>query len=351
MFMKDEARNRLANQVYKTGLYRLIPFRLPYQGVILMLHRVVEFDVQRYAKETSKLFISKKRLAESIEYFLKREYEIVGLDALYDRIKKGGREKKRFVCYTFDDGYKDTYEIAYPVFKKHGLPFAIYITTSFLEKTYVCWPLGLGEVIAGNSSIWIPLGDKVKSVSIQDESEKEKVLTDLFARINNLEKSDKDETIQELFDLNDFDIIGYSASLGMSWENIYDLSADTLVTVGAHTVNHHELARLSKQEVIEEVLRSKLVISQKIKKNVDHFAYPFGCAPAVTTREFEIVKEMEFKTCVTSRSGYIFAALSDYLERLPRVRLDNDTCLGAIDIGFRSAVDTLKRDVVGGIIY
>ena len=39
--------------------------------------------------------------------------------------------RRRFVCLTFDDGYRDNLRYALPILKKYDAPFTIYIPTSF----------------------------------------------------------------------------------------------------------------------------------------------------------------------------------------------------------------------------
>ena len=64
-----------------------------------------------------------------------------------------GDFKRRFVCLTFDDGYRDTLQCAYPILKKYDVPFAIYIPTSFPDRLGELWWLALEAVIARNSRI------------------------------------------------------------------------------------------------------------------------------------------------------------------------------------------------------
>ena len=59
-----------------------------------------------------------------------------------------GDFKRRFVCITFDDGYKDLMRWAYPLLKKYEMPFALYIPTSFPDRLGELWWVALEAVIA-----------------------------------------------------------------------------------------------------------------------------------------------------------------------------------------------------------
>ena len=61
--------------------------------------------------------------------------------------------RERFACITFDDGYRDLMQWAYPVLRKHNVPFALYIPTSFPDRIGELWWLALERVIAENSRI------------------------------------------------------------------------------------------------------------------------------------------------------------------------------------------------------
>ena len=92
----------------------------------------------------------------------------------------------------------------------------------------------------------------------------------------------------------------------LTWEEIKTLSDDPLCTIGAHTVNHFPLSRLSEEQLKFEIQYSKERIESFINKTVNHFAYPFGKQREASIREFEMVKELGFKTGTTTRIGNIF---------------------------------------------
>ena len=102
----------------------------PLLGRILMLHRVVE---QRSEGENRELEITPKFLRQTIETYRQQGHRFVSIDEACDIISKG-RTNHPFVCLTFDDGYQDNYDIAYPILKQMEVPFAIYVTTGFINN-------------------------------------------------------------------------------------------------------------------------------------------------------------------------------------------------------------------------
>ena len=41
---------------------------------------------------------------------------------------------RKFVCLTFDDGYRDNQQYAHPVLARHGVPCGLYVATSFPDR-------------------------------------------------------------------------------------------------------------------------------------------------------------------------------------------------------------------------
>ena len=94
----------------------------------------------------------------------------------------------------------------------------------------------------------------------------------------------------------------------MNWQEIAELAADPLVTIGAHTVNHPMLAKLPRDAVRSEMDMSRSVIEAALGVRPAHLSYPVGDPTSAGPREFGIAAELGFKTAVTTRPGVLFAA-------------------------------------------
>ena len=305
-------------------------------GTVLMLHRVYPLENNKLAPN-ERLKVSPEFLEQFIIKLKKENYDFISLDDLYIILKNGEKAKKKIV-FTLDDGYADNYEIAYPIFKKHNIPFTIYITTSFPDQKAILWWYLLEDLIIENEEII--LSDDRK-FSCKTEEERIDTFNKIRKLIQSLKKDDFLNNLQKLFKNYDIDWLEKSKTLCLNWEQIVKLSKDELVTIGGHTVNHLALNQLSEDEVINEVLEANRIIESKINKKIEHFAYPFGSRSEIMQREFDIVKNLHFKTVTTTRKGNIFSEHANYFECLPRLSLNDHFNMREIGKIKRTRVVTL----------
>jgi len=110
----------------------------------------------------------------------------------------------------------------------------------------------------------------------------------------------------------------------MSWSEFSDLAADPLVTIGAHTVNHVRLTKVSEDEAQSEMEMSATIIEAALGKRPLHLSYPVGDRTSAGRREFAMARELGFKTAVTTRPGVLFAEHREHLTALPRISLNGE---------------------------
>jgi peptidoglycan/xylan/chitin deacetylase (PgdA/CDA1 family) len=115
------------------------------------------------------------------------------------------------------------------------------------------------------------------------------------------------------------------ADLCMGWEEIAQLAADPLVTIGAHTVNHVMLKKISTESTARsEMEMSREVIETALGVRPLHLSYPVGDPTSAGQREFRIAGEFGFKTAVTTRPDVLFKAHREHLTALPRISVNGE---------------------------
>lgn len=94
---------------------------------VLMYHSISE--------NKNRLFIqSKQKFIRDMKYLVDNEFNTITMDELYDFIIYNKPVPKKPVLITFDDGYVDNYNIAYPILKEFNLKATIFVVTDFVDK-------------------------------------------------------------------------------------------------------------------------------------------------------------------------------------------------------------------------
>ena len=309
--------------LYFSGSHQLMRPFVGGVGVILMLHQVRPARKDRF--QPNRLLEVTPGFFEGVMRRLRRSrLDLVSLDEMHRRMVEGDF-RRRFVCVTFDDGYRDTLQWAYPILKKYQIPFAIYLPTSFPDRIGELWWLVLEAVIARNDRIGLVMGEKDRRFECVTVAEKRELYQYLYGWLRSLDTEEELRlVVRELAARYQVDIADFCEELCMPWEDLVKLAADRLVTIGAHTVNHVMLAKVAEPQARTEMAMSRSVIEASLGVKPDHLAYPVGDALAAGPREFRIAAELGFKTAVTTRPGVLFGAHRRHLTALPRISLNGE---------------------------
>ena len=292
---------------------------------IIALHRVGEADPSRLAVN-EEMKISPLVLENLILGLKARGHQFISIETLWRHLVEG-RPVEKAVLFSLDDGYLDNYTQAYPLFKKHSVPFTLYLTSSFPDQTAKMWWFALEDLLLSNDEIRLSSGQVFDASTQQDKM-------DTFLAIRRLMVSPSTEGRQsgvaKLFNDHSVDWLAYSRQHALGWEQVRALSEDPLVTIGGHTVSHASLAQLTEAELVQDVSGAHERITAVTGKKVEHFAYPFGGRKEARAREFSLLKALGLKTAVTTRRGNIFPRHKDHLTSLPRINFDNSVGLSIL---------------------
>lgn len=309
--------------LYFSGAHVLLRPVLGGVGTILTLHNVRpprrdEFQPNRLLEVTPAF------LDSVIRRHRRSSVDFVSLDEMHRRMVEGDFSR-RFVCVTFDDGYRDTKQFAYPILKKYEVPFAVYVATSFADRVGEMWWLALEAVIARNTIVGLRMDGQDRWFDCASVEQKYEVFAHIYWWLRKRETEQEiRQIVRDLAARNKVQIANFCDELCMTWPEIAELGADPLVTIGAHTVNHPILAKVTEQAVRSELDNSRAIIEAALGKRPEHFAYPVGDPTSAGQREFKIAADLGFKTAVTTRPGVIFREHANHLLALPRVSLNGE---------------------------
>jgi peptidoglycan/xylan/chitin deacetylase (PgdA/CDA1 family) len=253
---------------------------------------------------------------------LKRwKYEIVSIDEVCRRAVTL-TAPRRFVCLTFDGGYKDLIISAYPVLRKHDVPFTVYVPTAFPDRLGEAWWLALEAVIARENRVSLVMDRKERHFDIRHASEKYQLYEFLAGWMRTLAPSDLSSAIKDLCTRYSVDLAGLSRDASMDWDDLAKLAADPKVTIGSATVNYPVLTSLQDAAALREMTMGRAVAQAAFHRDVRHFAYPFGDRAAFRRAHVGMAEEAGFASAATAISGIVEAEGRTNLLALPRINWD-----------------------------
>jgi peptidoglycan/xylan/chitin deacetylase (PgdA/CDA1 family) len=310
--------------LYFSGLHRMLQPLLGGVGAILTVHHVRPPSTDGFQPnrllEVSPLFLEGllRRLARA-------RIDVVSLDEMYRRFVSSDF-RRRFVCITFDDGYKDMLRWGYPLLRKYKLPFALYIPTSFPDRLGELWWVALEAVIARSDRIGMIINGEDKFFVCRTATEKRDLYDAIYHYLRNMPTEDEiRKVVRDLAIRHGVDMPPLCRDLCMDWQEIIDIASDPLCTIGAHTVNHMMLKKVPNESTVRaEMEMSCSVLQAALGKRPEHLAYPVGDPTSAGPREFRIAAELGFKTAVTTRPGVLFEAHRDHLTALPRISVNGE---------------------------
>jgi len=309
--------------LYFSGSHRWLAPLLGGVGAILTLHHVRPPRMDAF-QPNRLLEVSPEFLEDVIRGLRRANVDLITLDEMHRRLKEQDF-RRRFICFTFDDGYRDNLRYALPILKKYDVPFAIYIPTSFPDRAGELWWLTLEAAIARHSRIALVMDGQDRRYDCDSTEAKYELYEHIYWWLRSLESEDELRgAVRDLASRYGVDDVAFCNELCMTWGEIGEIAADPLATIGAHTVNHVMLKKASDAGVRNEMQQSAAVIEAALGKKPAHFSYPVGDRTSAGPREFRIAAELGFKTAVTTRPGVLFPEHAAHLTALPRISLNGE---------------------------
>jgi peptidoglycan/xylan/chitin deacetylase (PgdA/CDA1 family) len=250
--------------------------------LILGYHRVVEDFESASRTEMASMLISRTMLERHIEC-IGRKFRFVSLDEIGEHAANGRPFSRPVAAITFDDGYQDVYENAFPLLRRKGIPAGVFVVTDLIGQPL--WQVHdkLYHLVDQALSTWKDprrrLFDLITELQIpageifQTPASISTAMTAVSALLPALPQSQVNRLMASLetcVDNGTPDI-----PLSVTWPMIHEMRRGG-VTIGSHTQSHVSLPMESLEAATRELEESKRVLEQGLGERINHFAYPGG---------------------------------------------------------------------------
>ena len=197
-------------------------------------------------------------------------FNVLPLAEARDRLA-AGTLPARAVCITFDDGYANNCEIAVPLLRQKGVPATVFVATGYLDGGRMFNDTVIESVRRSQAQLDLsPLG--LGRYELKDWTARRQCVANILGQIKYLDPRERSHKAEQVAAAVGVDL---PQDLMMTQAQVRRL-ADNGIEVGAHTVNHPILTRVSEEEARRELVESKARLEAITGRTVRFFAYPNG---------------------------------------------------------------------------
>ncbi|HVZ21955.1 MAG TPA: polysaccharide deacetylase family protein [Vicinamibacterales bacterium] len=245
-------------------------------------------------------FLAEHSFIEQLEY-LSRRFEFVRLQDVTACLRRGTIERPMAVL-TFDDGYRNNFEVAYPVLRRLDAPATIFLATRFIDSTDMIWSWRLHRAVTHTSRREITWrSERFPLTTIHERQGAARALKRQLKALAHPElERETAALVEQLGDDPARPADPDSPFAMLDTAAIRQMAASGLVDFGAHTCSHAILSRLSPDECRHEVVESIRRVKEVTGRPCVLFAYPNGQKRDYTSAAVSLLESAGIQTAVTT---------------------------------------------------
>jgi len=294
------------------------------QLIILTYHRILPFTDSRRHTEQPGMIITPEGFRSNINTMLRIGAQPVTIEAWHKQKATLTKQPKLSFSITFDDGWLDNYQHAYPVLKEYNIPGMIFLVSHFINTDHVFWPERLISLVLDThktdktlfqhkSFKWLTelhinyIFDQSITPSIEDA---DKIICAVKKHYNDNEINQKIDICLPLLTHQPSTTMPRRQILNQS--EIKEMIQSGLMSAGSHTINHLRLNMIPEKALENEIIGSKSTLETMLKVKIDTFCYPNGDQSEAAN---QLVQEHYSYACTTKKGINVASSLPHQLMR------------------------------------
>jgi CelD/BcsL family acetyltransferase involved in cellulose biosynthesis/peptidoglycan/xylan/chitin deacetylase (PgdA/CDA1 family) len=230
-----------------------------------------------------------------------RHHKVVSMTDLLNHLETGS--PGMVVAITFDDGYRDNYENAFPILQRYGLPATIFLATEVLDTRDLLWFDQLAYAIKKTSNEFIDLEiDIPRRFWMRTQAERLEANGRIFAMLRSLPDGDRRRWFEDIRRRLAVPDLGELRDKMLTWDQVRHMKRNR-IDFGGHTVTHPFLSKMTPGKAAWEMSECRRRIEAELQLPIDCFAYPSGREEDFNEWNQDLVREAGYRAAVTTIWG------------------------------------------------
>jgi peptidoglycan/xylan/chitin deacetylase (PgdA/CDA1 family) len=243
--------------------------------------------------------------------WLHNRVRLLTLDELIVQIASGSPWREPVMLLTFDDGYRDNFDLAAPILGERKAPATFFVPSAFLDSPRLPWWDHVACVIKQTSVQQFiverhpkggPLPLEIDLHTMPRSAAVMKIIRAFLDRTIADERWFLDRLAERAMVEIDADDLG--RKLFMSWSHVRQLAdAGGGLTIGSHSHSHRSLAALDDDTQSHELAGSKQILEARLERPIKALAYPYGWPGTYTMKTKALAAQAGYQLAFSSREG------------------------------------------------
>lgn len=244
--------------------------------------------------------------------WLARGPRVLTLDEAIERLTSAGPWREPAVLVTFDDGYRDNFDVAAPILRERGIPATFFLPTAFLEEPRLPWWDRVACILKQSrvNRIEMPMrpdGDGPPPLTIDlARTSRPAAIQAVIGAFLDGRIADESWFLGMLAERAGVVVEPSAAarSLFADWDQVRRLTGpETGLSVGSHGHSHRRLAGLDDETQRAELTDSRRILEEHLGRRIEALAYPYGWPGSFSDRTRSIAAEAGYRVAFASFEG------------------------------------------------
>ncbi len=296
---KREQAAQLSAKLGLTGLLEILPER---PGLLILnYHRIGDPEKTPYDPGT---FTATTEEFDAQIALWKKRFPIVTLAEALAIIQRKKTIRRTHVLITFDDGYLDNYQEAFPVLRAHGASAVFFLPTYFIGTGHVPWWDAIAYVVKQSGKRRIELTFPRTVTFDIDRSGMETALRDILTLAAAPESQNPETFLSHLETVCETSRPQGEAAerCFLNWDEAREMLKNGM-DFGSHTHSHEILSTLSAADQQKELSESRSELTKQLGQSIDTLAYPVGLRHTFTAETIEVAKAAGYQAAFSFYGG------------------------------------------------